>query len=159
MSDLSKSRWALVMRNWSRGLSLAYYSIHPSQFNTRMPLHINDDVLCSSSVEAEGNDYITGRPRSEFTNLSYTIHALEIAALARESVDLRGSLCQANAQNEIRVGATMRSHLTKNTRTSLLGCRLISVWEVAQDSTPQQLPWQRYQFTDGCCINRFGACS
>lgn len=159
MSDLSKSRWALVMRDWSRGLLLGCYSIHQLQFNTRMPLHINDDDLSLSSVEAEETDRITERPRSEFTHLSYTIYALEIASLARESVDLRDSPCQAKAQTIYEWMPPCEAFLTKSTRTFLLRCRLNSVWEVAQDSTPQQLPWQRYQYTNGCCINRFGACS
>ncbi|KAI4221580.1 MAG: hypothetical protein LQ349_007811, partial [Xanthoria aureola] len=113
--------WALVMRDWARGLSLGYYSIHPSQFNTRMPLHINDDDLHSPSVEADEPDYITERPRSEFTNLSYTVYALEIASLARETVDLRGLPCQAKVQDETRVGATMGSHLITKYEDFLTG--------------------------------------
>lgn len=109
------------MRDWARGLSLGYYSIHPSQFNTRMPLHINDDDLHSPSVEADEHDYITERPRSEFTNLSYTVYALEIASLARETVDLRGPPCRAKTQNETPVGAAMRSHLIKKYEDFLTG--------------------------------------
>ncbi|PYH94520.1 hypothetical protein BO71DRAFT_398799 [Aspergillus ellipticus CBS 707.79] len=79
--------WALVMRDWSRGQALGYYSTHPSQFNTRRPLHINDDDLCQL---ADVSGQIPERPRSEFATLSYTVHALDIAALVRESMDLRG---------------------------------------------------------------------
>ncbi|KAJ6092534.1 hypothetical protein N7486_007823 [Penicillium sp. IBT 16267x] len=45
-SSLTDMRWALVLRDWSRGHVLGYYTIHPSQFNTRIPLHINDEDLC-----------------------------------------------------------------------------------------------------------------
>ncbi|KAJ5211870.1 uncharacterized protein N7498_003516 [Penicillium cinerascens] len=75
--------WALVMRDWSRGQALGYCTICPSQFNTRMPLHINDDDLCRTHGK------ICERPRSEFTMLSYTVHALELASIVRESINLR----------------------------------------------------------------------
>ena len=67
------------MRDWSRGQALGYYSIHPSQFNTRMPLHINDDDLCLRTLKVNVHGHIAERPRSEFTMLSYTVHALELA--------------------------------------------------------------------------------
>ncbi|EAW25557.1 putative C6 transcription factor [Aspergillus fischeri NRRL 181] len=82
--------WALVQRDWSRGQALGYYTIQPSQFNTRMPLHINDDDLCLSAWRVTVNGEITERPRSEFTMMSYTVHALELAGIVRESIDLRG---------------------------------------------------------------------
>lgn len=84
-------RWALVQRDWSRGQALGYYTVHPSQFNTRMPLHINDDDLCLSTGRVSVNGEITERPRSEFTMLSYTVHAIELATIVRESIDLWGS--------------------------------------------------------------------
>lgn len=31
------------MRDWTRGQALGYYIIQPSQFSTRLPLHINDE--------------------------------------------------------------------------------------------------------------------
>ncbi|OQE42208.1 hypothetical protein PENCOP_c004G00338 [Penicillium coprophilum] len=74
--------WTLVLRDWSRGQTLGYYTIHPSQFNTRMPLHINDDDL----LRTHGK--IPERPRSEFTMLSYTVHALEVSVIVREAIDL-----------------------------------------------------------------------
>ncbi|KAJ5302223.1 hypothetical protein N7508_007086 [Penicillium antarcticum] len=74
--------WTLVMRDWSRGQALGYYTIRPSQYNTRMPFHINDDDL----LRTHGK--IPERPRSEFTMLSYTIHALELSIIVRESIDL-----------------------------------------------------------------------
>ena len=95
------------MRDWSRGLGLGYYNIHPSQCNTRMPLHINDDDLCPTIP----NSNVQERPRSEYTMLSYTVHALEIANFARESTDLRGPLRQG--QNETNELAKMRNHLNK----------------------------------------------
>ena len=101
------------MRDWSRGQALGYYSIQPSQFNTRMPLHINDDDLCPTTLEVNVHSHITERPRSEFTMLSYTVHALEIAVFARESVDLRGPLRQAQGQEETNGGVKMRDHLNK----------------------------------------------
>lgn len=101
------------MRDWSRAQSLGYYSIHPSQFNTRMPLHINDDDICPMTLKANISGHITERPRSEFTMLSYTVHALEIAVLARESIDLRGPLSKAQRQEEINEGVKMRNYLNE----------------------------------------------
>lgn len=89
-------RWALVLRDWSRGQVLGYYTIHPSQFNTRIPLHINDEDLNLEGPDNHGS--MTERPRSEFTMLSYTIYALEIAVLVRESVDLRNPSSQASQE-------------------------------------------------------------
>lgn len=77
------------MRDWSRGQALGYYTICPSQFNTRMPLHINDDDLCRTHGE------IVERPRSEFTMLSYTVHALELASIVRESINLGDASAEA----------------------------------------------------------------
>ena len=102
-----------MIRDWSRGQTLGYYTIRPSQFNTRMPLHINDDDLCPTTLKANARRYIIERPRSEFTMLSYTVHALEIAVFARESIDLRGPLGQAQRQEETNKGAKMRNHLNK----------------------------------------------
>ncbi|KAL9075589.1 MAG: hypothetical protein Q9157_003971 [Trypethelium eluteriae] len=116
--------WALVMRDWSRGQALGYYSIYPSQFSTRMPLHINDEDLYPTTSTVDRYDCITERPRSEFTMLSYTVHALEIAGFARECVDLRGSLRQAQAvqqQQGIDQGAKIRSHLNKKYEKFLAG--------------------------------------
>lgn len=90
--------WTLVLRDWSRGQALGYYTIHPSQFNTRMPLHLNDDDL----LRAHGK--IPEHPRSEFTMLSYTIHALEMSSIVRELIDL------GNAANE---AAQRRQHLNQ----------------------------------------------
>jgi hypothetical protein len=87
-------RWALVQRDWSRGQALGYYTVHPSQFNTRMPLHINDDDLYLSPGGVSLNGEITERPRSEFTMLSYTVHAHELALIVRESIDIWGSATQ-----------------------------------------------------------------
>lgn len=101
------------MRDWSRGQALGYYSIRPSQFNTRMPLHINDDDLCPGKLKVNVHGHITEQPRSEFTMLSYTVHALEIASFARESIDLHGSLRREQRQEETSEGATMRSHLNR----------------------------------------------
>ena len=61
-----------------------------------MPLHINDDDL--EVAGSADKAHITERPRSEFTMLSYTIHALEIAGLVRESIDLRNSMRNAPRQ-------------------------------------------------------------
>ncbi|KAI4140176.1 MAG: hypothetical protein L6R39_005914 [Caloplaca ligustica] len=101
------------MRDWSRGQALGYYSIHPSHFKTRVPLHINDDDLCPPTLKVDINGYITERPRSEFTMLSYTVHALQIARFARESIDLRGPLRQTQRQEEKNKAASMRNHLNK----------------------------------------------
>ncbi|KAJ5239601.1 hypothetical protein N7468_004220, partial [Penicillium chermesinum] len=81
--------WALVVRDWSRGHSLGYYSIHPSHFNTRVPLHINDDDMnIPWQIERPP---VTERPRPEFTMLSYTRYAIDIAILARESIDAQNA--------------------------------------------------------------------
>ena len=101
------------MRDWSRAQALNHYSIHPSQFNTRMPLHINDEDLCPMTLKVNVNGHIAERPQSEFTMLSYTVHVLKIAVLARESIDLRGALRQVQRQEETNEGAKMRNHLNK----------------------------------------------
>ncbi|OJJ95110.1 hypothetical protein ASPACDRAFT_1908433 [Aspergillus aculeatus ATCC 16872] len=80
--------WALVQRDWSRGQALGYYTIQPSQFNTRMPLHINDDDLSLPTAQTDINGHIAERPRSEFTMMSYTLHALEVSGIVRESIEL-----------------------------------------------------------------------
>ncbi|KAL8934750.1 MAG: hypothetical protein Q9216_005754 [Gyalolechia sp. 2 TL-2023] len=113
--------WALVMRDWSRGQALAYYSVRPSQFNTRMPLNINDEDLCSTTLKIDIRGHVTERPRTEFTNLSYTVHALEIAVLARESIDLRGPLLQAQKQDDASGGAKTRNHLNKKYENFVAG--------------------------------------
>ncbi|KAI4264512.1 MAG: hypothetical protein L6R42_000377 [Xanthoria sp. 1 TBL-2021] len=87
--------------------------IQPSQFNTRMPLHINDDDLCPATLKVDANGHITERPRSEFTRLSYTVHALEIAVFARKSVDFRGPIHRAQRGEETNEVVTMRNHLNK----------------------------------------------
>ncbi|PYH84644.1 hypothetical protein BO82DRAFT_8984 [Aspergillus uvarum CBS 121591] len=82
--------WALVQRDWSRGQALGYYTIQPSQFSTRMPLHVNDDDLSLPTSQLDGNGHIAERPRSEFTMMSYTLHALEVGGIVRESIELWG---------------------------------------------------------------------
>lgn len=146
------------MRDWSHGQALGYYSIQPSQFNTRMPLHIDDDDLCPMTLKVNVHGHITERPRSDFTMLSYTVHALEIAGFARESIDLRGHSRHAQGQEDTNGGIKMRNHLNKSMKSLLLDCLLTLIWEAPWDSLPQVL-WQRYQCSDGCCISSFGACS
>jgi hypothetical protein len=74
-----------------------------------MPLHINDDDLCLSTRRVSVNGEITERPRSEFTTVSYTVHAIELATIVRESIDLWGSATQRpDATSE---SATLRKHL------------------------------------------------
>jgi hypothetical protein len=63
-----------------------------------MPLHLNDDDL----LRAHGK--IPERPRSEFTMLSYTVHALELSIIVRELIDL------GDAAHEI---AQRRQHLNQ----------------------------------------------
>lgn len=109
------------MRDWSRGQALGYYSIRPSHFTTRMPLHINDEDLCPTTLNINAHGQVVERPRSEFTLLSYTVHALEIAIFARESIDLCGPLCQAQRQAERSEGAKMRSHLNKRYKDFVAG--------------------------------------
>ncbi|EAW12216.1 putative C6 transcription factor [Aspergillus clavatus NRRL 1] len=104
--------WALVMRDWSRGQALGYYTVHPSQFNTRMPLHINDDDLCLSTWRVSVNGDIAERPRTEFTMLSYTVHALELASIVRESIDLGIPVSQSQHPDPTTEAAKMRKHLT-----------------------------------------------
>ena len=110
-----------MIRDWSRGQALNYYSIHPSQFDTRMPLHINDDDLCPTTLKVNVHGHISERPRSEFTMLSYTVHALEIAGFARESIDLRGPPRQLQLQGEINEGAMIRNRLNKNYESFMAG--------------------------------------
>ncbi|KAJ5613828.1 hypothetical protein N7528_007482 [Penicillium herquei] len=94
--------WTLLMRDWSRGQALGYYTIRPSNYNTRMPLHINDEDLLK--VHHDGK--IPERPRSEFTMLSYTVHALELSIIVRELIDLGEVANQASSSRR-------RQHLNK----------------------------------------------
>ena len=102
-----------MVRDWSRGPALRYYNIHPSQFNTRKPLHIHDNDLCSESLKIDSHGHVTERPRSEFTMLSYTVFALEIAIFARESIDMAGPIRQAQRQEHTSEDAKMRNYLNK----------------------------------------------
>lgn len=107
------------MRDW--GKALGYYSIQPSHFNTRMPLHINDEDLCPTTLKADVPFSITERPRSEFTALSYTVHALELAVMARKSIDLRSPLPQEQRQAEANQSRKLRDHLTDKYETFVAG--------------------------------------
>ncbi|KAL8669446.1 MAG: hypothetical protein Q9168_005963 [Polycauliona sp. 1 TL-2023] len=98
-----------------------YYNIHPSQFNTRLPLHINDNDLCSPSDETNADGSISERPRSEFTEVSYTIYALEIAALVRECVDSFGSLRPTKVQKDAKSSVATRARLHKKYEDFLAG--------------------------------------
>ncbi|KAJ5736621.1 uncharacterized protein N7483_001746 [Penicillium malachiteum] len=86
--------WTLVLRDWSRGQALGYYTVRHSHFNTRMPLHINDDDLIQACSK------ISERPRSEFTMLSCTIHALELSIIVRESIDIEDSGNEASLRRQ-----------------------------------------------------------
>ena len=136
------------MRDWSRGQALGYYSVHPSQFNTRMPLHINDDDLCLRTLKVNVHGHITERPRSEFTMLSYTVHALELAIFARESIDLRGPLCRAQRPEETFEGAKLRNHLNKNYENFVAGLpsyfRLGSTVGLTSTGPMAAIPVQRW---------------
>lgn len=136
------------MRDWSRGQSLSYYSICPSHFTTRMPLHVNDNDLCPATLKVNSHGHITERPRSEFTMLSYTIHAIEIAVFARESIDLRGSLRQTQRQEETNEGAKMRNHLNKKYEQFVAGLpthfRLGSTVGLTSTGTMAAIPVQRW---------------
>ncbi|KAI2791843.1 hypothetical protein POX_c04722 [Penicillium oxalicum] len=101
--------WALVLRDWSRGQALGYYTIRPTHFNTRMPLHINDDDLCLSTWRVNAHGDVTERPRSEFTMMSYTIHAIELGGIVRESIDIWG--LQTQQSNAAAEPAKWRKHL------------------------------------------------
>ena len=136
------------MRDWSRGQETSYYSIHPSQFNTRMPLHINDDDLCLTTLKVNVLGHITERPRSEFTMLSYTVHALEIAIFARESIDLRGPLRQAQRQENTNEGEKMRNLLNKKYENFVAGLpsyfRLGSTVGLTSTGPMAAIPVQRW---------------
>ena len=109
------------MRDWSRGWALGHYTIHPSHFDTRMPLHINDDDLCPTTLKVNLHGHITERPRSEYTMLSYTVHTLEIALFARECSDLRGLSHQTQGEKETIESTKMRNHLTKKYENFVAG--------------------------------------
>ncbi|KAL8649527.1 MAG: hypothetical protein Q9210_004346 [Variospora velana] len=96
------------MRDWSRGQALGYYSIHPSHFDTRKPLHINDEDLCPSTLRVNANGLIAEQPM-----LSYTVHAIEIAALAREFVDSSASSNSAREKIAMETNAQVQILLNK----------------------------------------------
>lgn len=110
-----------MIRDWARGQAKGYYSIHPTQFDTRPPLHINDSDLSPISLQVNGHGRITERPRSEFTMLSYTTYAIGIAGLARESVDMHGVSRHAQRQKDKVEGADMQSRLNQKYETFIAG--------------------------------------
>ena len=113
-----------------------------------MPLHINDDDLCPMMLKVNVHGHITERPRSEFTMLSYTVHALEIAVFARESIDLRGPLRPAQRQEETNEGAKMRDHLNKKYEKFIAGLpsyfRLGSTVGLTSTGSMAAIPVQRW---------------
>lgn len=86
-----------------------------------MPLHINDEDLCPTTLEPNIPFRITERPRSEFTALSYTVHALELAVMARRFIDLRSPLPQEQRQAEAHESRKLRDHLTDKYETFVAG--------------------------------------
>ena len=135
------------MRDWSKAQDLGYYSIHPSQFNTRRPLHINDDDLCATTLSIDVHNYVPERPRSEFTMLSYTVHALDIATFARESIDLRGPLHLVKRQEEPNDFGKMRT-LNKRYENFVAGLpsyfRLGSTMGLTSTGPMAAIPVQRW---------------
>ena len=136
------------MRDWSKAQDLSYYSIHPSQFNTRRPLHINDDDLCATTLSIDVHGHVSERPRSEFTMLSYTVHALEIATFARESIDLRGPLHLVQRQEGTNELVKMRTHLNKKYENFVTGLpsyfRLGSTMGLTSTGPMAAIPVQRW---------------
>jgi hypothetical protein len=112
-----------------------------------MPLHINDDDLCASNL-VNGDGHITERPRSEFTTLSYTVHALEIAILVRESVDLRGPPDREQRQEEMTGCAKIRTHLNNKYEKFVAGLpsyfRLGSIMGLTSTGPMAAIPVQRW---------------
>lgn len=84
-----------------------------------MPLHINDDDICPSTLRTDDLGEVTERPWSEFTRLSYTVHALEIAIIARESIDLREAISLAQPFEGVNEAAKMRNQLDQKYETFL----------------------------------------
>ena len=113
-----------------------------------MPLHINDDDLCPTTLKVNIHGHITERPRFEFTMLSYTVQALEIAVFARESIDLRDPLRQAQRQEETNEGARMRNHLNKKYENFVAGLpsyfRLGSTVGLTSTGPMAAIPVQRW---------------
>ncbi|GIC86260.1 fungal specific transcription factor domain-containing protein [Aspergillus udagawae] len=138
--------WALVQRDWSRGQALGYYTVHPSQFTTQMPLHINDDDLYLSTWRVRVNGEITERPRSEFTMLSYTVHAHELATIVRESINLMGSATQQ--PDAITESAKLRKHLNNKYEEYVAGLpsyfRLGSTVGLTATGPMAAIPMQRW---------------
>ena len=136
------------MRDWSKAQDLGYYSIQPSQFNTRRPLHINDDDLCAMTSSIDVHGQIPERPRSEFTMLSYTVHALEIATFTRESIDLRGPLHLVQRQEGTNEFGKMRIHLNKKYESFVAGLpsyfRLGSTLGLTSTRPMAAIPVQRW---------------
>ena len=110
-----------MVRDWSRAQALGYYTIRPSGFNTRMPLHINDDDLCLTAPEVSIRGHITDRSRSEFTMLSYTIHALQVANFARQAVELRVPLSEIQKRQERDESVELWRSLNKQYETFVAG--------------------------------------
>ena len=136
------------MRDWSKAQDLNYYSIHPSQFNTRRPLHINDEDLCATTLSIDVLGHVSERHRSEFTMLSYTVHALEIANFTRESIDLCAPLDLVQRQEETNGFGKMRTHLNKKYENFVAGLpscfRLGSTMGLTSTGPMAAMPVQRW---------------
>ena len=109
------------MRDWSNGLTRGYYNIQASQFDTRMPLHINDIDITPEMSVLNSQGHVVERPLSEFTMLSYTVHAIKIVALAREAVDLQYPLHKALASEDSNEATKTHGPLNKKYEDLLLG--------------------------------------
>ena len=108
------TRWALVVRDWSRSQTYGHYSIQTTQFNTRPPLHLSDDDLSCETSRVDSQGYYIERPLSEFTLLSYTVHVIKLAALARELLDLHNPSSHKNtAANSAQQDADMHSRMSE----------------------------------------------
>lgn len=127
---------------------MGHYTIQLSQFNTRMPLHINDDDLCALTSQVDVRGHLVERPRSEFTMLSYTVHALEVAVVVRKSIDLRYPLCQAQREEKISEVNEMRDHLISQYEQFVTGLphyfRLGSTVGLSSTGPMAAIPVQRW---------------
>ncbi|KAG8525712.1 uncharacterized protein KY384_000472 [Bacidia gigantensis] len=70
--------------------------------------------LLAETLKVNSNGHITERSRSEFTKLSYTVHAVEIAKFARESIHLCTPFRRIKSQEEVNESMETRKLLNKS---------------------------------------------
>lgn len=81
--ELGKRLWIrLVLLDWQSSLRTNLSSIHPDDFDTSLPLNLNDEDLDGTTVE------VKPRPPQEITDVTYEVARFELCVHCEESSDM-----------------------------------------------------------------------